>query len=145
MLKMFSKSWMCSQWSDLDYSYKRNQCWVFIGRTDAAAETRILWSPDAKSWPIGKDPDAGKDWRREKGMRAWDGWMASPTQWTWVWVNSGSWWWTGRPGVLQSMESQRVRHDWATELNWTELSWFTMLLVLPTQQCELVIHIPTHL
>ena len=52
--------------------------------------------------------------------RGWDGWMASPTQWTWVWVNSGSWWWTGRPGVLQSMGSQRVGHDWVTELNWTE-------------------------
>ena len=48
----------------------------------------------------------------------WDGWMASPTPWTWVWVNSGSWWWTWRPGVLQFMGSQRVRHDWATELNW---------------------------
>ena len=48
--------------------------------------------------------------------RGWDGWMASLIQWTWVWVNSRSWWWTGRPGVLQSMGSQRVRHDWATEL-----------------------------
>ena len=58
--------------------------------------------------------------------RGWDGWMASPTRWTWVWVNSGSWWWTGRPGVLQFMGLQRVRRDWATELNWTELirvSW----------------------
>ena len=54
--------------------------------------------------------------------RGRDGWMASPTQWTRVWVNSGSWWWTGRPGVLQSMGSQRVGHDWATELNWTELN-----------------------
>ena len=54
--------------------------------------------------------------------RGWDGWMASLTRWTWVWANSGSWWWTGRPGVLQFMESQRIRHDWATELNWTELS-----------------------
>ena len=50
--------------------------------------------------------------------RGWDGWMASPTLWTWVWVNSGSWWWTGRPGVLWFMRSQRVGHDWATELNW---------------------------
>ena len=50
--------------------------------------------------------------------RGWDGWMASPTRWAWVWVNSGSWWWTGRPGVLQFMGSQRVGHDWATELNW---------------------------
>ena len=51
----------------------------------------------------------------------WDGWMALPTWWTWVWVGSGSWWWTGKPGVLQSMGWQRVRHDWATDLNWTEL------------------------
>ena len=51
--------------------------------------------------------------------RGWAGWMASPTQWTWVWVDSGSWWWTGRPGVLRFMGSQRVGHNWATELNWT--------------------------
>ena len=51
--------------------------------------------------------------------RGWDGWMASPTRWTWVWVNSGSWWWAGRPGVLWFMGSERVGHDWATELNWT--------------------------
>ena len=49
--------------------------------------------------------------------RGWDGWMASWTRWTWIWVNSGRWWWTGRSGVLQFMGSQRVRHDWATELN----------------------------
>ena len=53
--------------------------------------------------------------------RGWDGWMASPTQWTWVWVNSRSWWWTGRPGVLQFMGSQRVGHDWVAELNWIAL------------------------
>ena len=52
--------------------------------------------------------------------RGWDGWMASLTQWTWVWVNSGRWWWTGRSGMLRFTGSQRVRHDWATELNWTE-------------------------
>ena len=50
--------------------------------------------------------------------RGWDGWMTSPTRWTWVWVNSGRWWWTGRPGVLQFMGLQRVGHEWATELNW---------------------------
>ena len=50
--------------------------------------------------------------------RGWDDWMASLTQWTWVWVNSGGWWWTGKPGVLQPMGSQRVGHDWVTELNW---------------------------
>ena len=59
----------------------------------------------------------------EGDIRGWDGWMASPSQWTWVWVNSRSWWWTGRPGVLQSIGSQWVGHDWATELNWTELNW----------------------
>ena len=53
--------------------------------------------------------------------RGWDGWVASWTRWTWVWVNSGRWWWAGRPGVLRFMGSQRVGHDWATELNWTEL------------------------
>ena len=52
--------------------------------------------------------------------RGWDGWMASLTRWTWVWVNSGRWWWTGRPGVLWFMGSQRVGHDWVTELNWTD-------------------------
>ena len=55
----------------------------------------------------------------EGDNRGWDGWMASPTQWTWVCVNCGSWWWTGRPGVLQSTGLQRVGHDWATELNFT--------------------------
>ena len=58
----------------------------------------------------------------EGDYRGWDGWMASPTRWAWVWVNSGSLWWTGRPGVLQFMGLQRVGHDWATELNWTELN-----------------------
>ena len=53
----------------------------------------------------------------EGDSRGWDGWIASPTQWTWVWISSGSWWWTGKPGVLQSMGSQRVGHDWVTELN----------------------------
>ena len=55
--------------------------------------------------------------------RGWDGWMASPKLWTWVWVNSESWWWTGKPGVLQSMGSQRIGHDWATELNWVYIKF----------------------
>ena len=96
---------------------KGNQFRIFIRKTDAEAETPILWPPDAKNWLIGKDPDAGKDWRQEeKGTTGIDGWMASPTQWTWVWVSSGSWWWTGKPDVLQSMGSQRVGHDQVTEL-----------------------------
>ena len=97
---------------------KGKQSWIFIGRTDAEAETPILWPPDVKRWLIWKDPDAGKDWSGggEGDDRGWDGQMASQTQWIWVWVNSGSWWWTRRPGVLQSTGSQRVRHNWATEL-----------------------------
>ena len=167
--------------------HPEDQSWVFIWRTDAEAETPILWPPDAKSWLIWKDPDAGKDWGQEEqgtaehempgwhhqfngyefgwapavcvgqgGLaywsswgrkesdtterlnwtelnlllmlktlkagregddRGWDGWIASPAQWTWVWASSGSWWWTGKPGALQSMGSQRGRHGWATPLN----------------------------
>ena len=100
---------------------KGDQSWDFFGRTDAKAETPILWPPHVKSWLIGKDSCwEGLGAGGEGDDRGWDGWMASPTQWTWVWVNSGSWWGKGRPGVLQFMGSQRVRHDWATELNWTE-------------------------
>ena len=61
--------------------------------------------------------------------RGWDGWMASPTRWTWVWVNSGSWWWTGRPGVLQFMGLQRVGRDWATELNWLKPEWYSVVCI----------------
>ena len=98
---------------------KENQSWAFIGRTDAEAETPILWPPDAKSWLIEKTLLLGKIEGRKRGdNRGWDGWMASLTQWIWVWVSSGRWWWTGKPGMLQSMGSQRVGHNWATELNW---------------------------
>ena len=97
---------------------RSNQSWIFIGRIDAEAETPILWPPDVKNLLIGKDPDAGKDWRQEGGDRGSDGWMVSLTQWTWVWASSRSWWWIGKPGVLLSMEWQRFGHDWATELNW---------------------------
>ena len=101
---------------------KGDQSWVFFGRTDAKAETPILWPPHAKSWLIGKKLWCWEGLRagREGDDRGWNGWMASLTQWTWVWVNSRSCWWTGRPGVLQFMGSQRVGHDWATELNLTK-------------------------
>ena len=88
-----------------------------------------------KSWLTGKRPLCWERLKaREKGDdRGWDGWMASPTQWTWVWVNSRSWWWTERPGVLQSMGSQRVRHDWATELtDWCyfySFLWIKLLII----------------
>ena len=100
---------------------KGNQSWVFIGRTDAEAETPILWPPHVKSWVIGKEPDAGRDWGAggEGDDRGWDGWMASPTRWAWVWVDSGSWWLGGRTRVFWFMGSQRVGHNWVTELNWS--------------------------
>ena len=111
------------QWSlgeqDQTVNPKGNQPWIFIDRTDAEAETPILWPPREELTHL-KRPWC---WERlkvggEGDDRRWDGWMASPTQRTWVWVNSGSWWWTGRPGILQSMGSQRVRHNQVTELNW---------------------------
>ena len=108
---------------DIQPVLPKDQSWVFIGRTDVEAETPIIWPPDAKSWLIGKDPDAGKDWGQEEKGTTEDemvGWHHQPTQCTWVWVNSGSWWWTGRPGMLWFMGLQRVQHDWVTELNWIE-------------------------
>ena len=79
----------------------------------------VTWCEELTHW---KRPWCweGLEAGREGDNRGWDGWMASLTRWTWVWVNSGSWWWTGRPGMLRFMASQRVRHDWTTELNWTD-------------------------
>ena len=94
---------------------KGDQPWVFFRRTDAKAETPILWPPDANNWLVGKDWCwEGLGAGEEGDNRGWDGWMASPTRWTWVWINSGSWWWTGRPGVLRFMGSQRRTRlsDW---------------------------------
>ena len=93
-----------------------DQPWVFFGRNDAKAETPVLWPPHWKRlwcWE-------GLGAEGEGDDRGWDGWMASLTRWTWVWVNSGSWWWTGRPGVLWFMGSQRVGHDWATDVIWSD-------------------------
>ena len=102
---------------------KGDQPWVFFGRNDAKAETPVLWPPHAESWLIGKDSDAGRDWGQEEKGTA-ENEMAGWLHWLWprVWLNSGSWWRTGRPGVLRFMGSQRVGHDWANELNWTELN-----------------------
>ena len=100
-----------------------DQSWVFIGRTDAEAESPILWPPDAKRWLIWKDPDAGKDGGQEKKgttedeMVGWHHWLDGHG----FGLDSRSWWWTGRPGVLWFMGSQRVGHDWANELNWNLL------------------------
>ena len=101
---------------------KGDQSWIFIGRTDAEAETPILHS-DAwcKEQTHSKRPWCWERLKagRERDDRGWDGWMASPTQWTWVWASSRSWWWTEKPGMLQSMRSQKVGHNW-TELSQTK-------------------------
>ena len=104
---------------------KGNQSWIFIGRTDAEAETLATWCEELTHW---KTPWCWKRLKAGEGDdRGWDGWMASLTRWTWVWVSPGSWWWTGRPGVPQSKVSQRVGHDWGTELNWTDLAFLCIV------------------
>ena len=100
---------------------KGNQSWIFIGRTDAEAETPNTLATYCEELTHLKRPWL---WERlkvrgEGDYRGWNGWMASPTQCTWFWVDSGSWRWTGKPGVLQSVGSQRVGHDWMTELSWS--------------------------
>ena len=114
--------------SPLDYTEikpvnpKGNQSWIFIGRTDAEAEAPIPWLPDFKKLTLWEIPWCWERLRagREGDDRGWDGWMASWTWWKWVWASSRSWWWTGKPGVLQSMGSQcQTRlNDWTvlTEL-----------------------------
>ena len=81
------------------------------------AEAPVFWSSDANRQLTGEVPDSGKRLRTggEGDNRGWDGWMVSLAQWTWFWASSGSWWWTGKPGVLQSMGSQRVKHNRVTE------------------------------
>ena len=95
--------------------YWMDSCWSWN------SNTLVTWCEELthlkRPWCWGKLKAGGEGDNRE-----WDGWMASLTQWTWVWVNSGNWWWTGRPGMLQSMGSHRVRYDWVTELNWTEVT-----------------------
>ena len=92
----------------------KDWCWSWNSNTLATSYKELTHWKRPWCWE-GLGAGEGDD-------RGWDGWMASPTRWTCVWVNSGSWWRTGRPGVLPFMGSQRVRHDWATELNWTEVA-----------------------
>ena len=92
----------------------KDWCWSWNSNTLATSCEELTYWKRLWCWERLRAGGEGDD-------RGWDGWMASPTQWTWVWVNSRSWWWTGRPHVLWFMGSQRVGHDWATELNWTEL------------------------
>ena len=100
----------------------KDWCWSWN------CNTLATWYEELTCW---KTPWC---WERLKAggegdNRGWDGWTASPTWWKWVWVSSWSWWWTGRPGMLQSMGSQRIRHNWATELNWWKK---------PSQHCKAI-------
>ena len=114
--------WCWTLESPLDYKEikpanpKGSHSWIFIGRTDAETEAPILWPPDAEELTHWKRPWF---WERlkaggEEDNRGWDGWMVSPTRWTWVWASSGSWWWAGKSGVLQSMgsHSRTQLSDW---------------------------------
>jgi len=111
-----------------------DQSWVFTGRTDVEAEVPILWPPGLKSWLTGKDPVAGKERRQEeKGMTEdkMVGCIIDSTDMSWA--DSGRWWSTGKPGILQSMRSQRVRHDWASEQQSTcTLSCFSRVQLFAT-------------
>ena len=96
------------------YIHWRDRCWSW------SSDTLATWCEERTHLKI---PWC---WERlkaggERDDRGWDGWMASPIQWRWVWASSRSWWWTWRPGLLQSVGSQRVRQDWETELNWPEI------------------------
>ena len=101
-------------------SPKWNQSWIFIGRTDAEAQAPVLWQRDGKTWERLKAGGEGDD-------RGWDGWMASLTRWTSVWPSSGCWWWTGKPGVLQSMgHKESDMTEWLKwSLKYTE-KWFNL-------------------
>ena len=143
---------------------KGDKSWVFIGRTDAEAETPILWPPHAKSW---------NHWKRswfweglgaggEEDDRGLDGWMASPTLCTWVWVDSRSWWWTGRPGVLQFMGSQsQIRlsdwtelkqddgtcsawHAWLLYTQWPSISFLNRVFKIRPESWDETVHVPIH-
>ena len=104
----------------------KDWCWSWNSNTLAT------WCEELTHW---KRPWCWESLKAggEGDNREWDGWMASPTQWTWVWASSRSWWWTGKPGVLQSMGLQRVRHNWATELNWNALLLFLSSQLLPLE------------
>ena len=108
---------------------KGDQSWVFIGRTEAETEAPILWPPDAKNLLTGKDPDAGERLKAggEEDDRGWDGWMASPTWWTGVWVSSRSWWWTGESGKAAV---RGVVKSWTQLSSWTELFFGPISVIL---------------
>ena len=106
-------------WNLLNIHWK-DWCWSWNSNTLATWCEELTHLKRSWCWERLKVRGEGDD-------RGWDGWMASLTQWTWVWVSSGSWWWIGKPGMLQSMGLQRVGHDWVTELNWNNI-WLSSSL-----------------
>ena len=145
----YRESWVLKNWcfwtvvlektleSPLDYKQiqpvnaKGNQSWIFIGRGWCWS-----WSCNILATSCEELTHLKRAWcwerlgaRGERDNKGWHGWMASPTQWTWIWVNSGSWWWIGRHGMLRFMGLQRVEHDWVTELNVGLLVSFFFFLI----------------
>ena len=137
----YKKSWMPKNWwfwtvvleksleSRLDckeikpVSPKGNHSWIFIGRMMLKLKLQYFGHLIRRTDSLGKTLMLGKtEGRRRRGQQRMRWWMASPTRWTWVWASSESWWWTGKPGMQQSMGLQRVGQNWVTELNWADLS-----------------------
>ena len=160
----YKESWMLKNWcfwtvvlektleSPLDCKEiqpvhpKGDQSWVFIGGIDVEAETPVLWPPGEKNWLIWKIPDVGKDSGQKEKRRTEDEMVGCPLSQTWVWVDSRSWWWTGRPGVLRFMASEGVGHDWVTEMNWILINFFLTTLTflslsLPVPQKVLLLFV----
>ena len=110
---------------------KGNQPWMLFGRTNVEAEAPILWPHDANSWLTGKDLDAGKtESRKWKGQQRMRLLMASPTQWAWIWANSGRQWGTGKTGLLQPMGSWKVRQDLVTEQQQSRVIMYNFVIFL---------------
>ena len=110
----------------------KDGCWSWNSNTLATWWEELTHLKRPWFWKRLKAGGQGDD-------RGWDGWMASPTQWIWVWVNSRSWWWAWQPGMLQSIGSEWVRHNWVTELNWTDNKYQKMNIFI-SQQSNLYVH-----
>ena len=110
-----NQSWIFIHWKDWCWSWNSNTLATWCKEL---THRKRPWCP--KRLKVGGEGDS----------RRWAGWMASPTQWTWVWVSSGSWWWIARPGMLQSMGLQRVGHNWVTELNWSDNAYYYNEIVI---------------
>ena len=121
--------WTARRSNQSIFHHWKDWCWSWNSNTLATSCKELTHGKRPWCWERLKVGGEGDD-------RGWDGWMASLTQWTWVWVNSGSWRWTGRPGVLRFMGAQRVGHDWVTELNWGTKGMATFNEPLQFEACS---------